>query len=155
MKAPHTNFFCVDETTTYELFFLGGYIDKHVQCTKREEEVLIHATKKWPHITPFFKVRASKRNSSKFFSFKKNYCCAHKQARGTPPPKFSTWSPPPPFPLLFSFFFWERAGGRAGGRTGVSFSRVHGTRAGHHPGAGTKARFSHGCNSAHATGGRD
>lgn len=46
----------------------------------------------------------------------------------------------------------ERAGGRAGGRAGVSFSRVHGTGAGHHPGAGTKARFFHECNRAHATG---
>ncbi len=93
---------------------------------------------------PFFKVRAGKRNSSKFFSFLKKIVVQTNKHVEHPPPQISTWSPP----ALFFLFFWERAGGRAG----VSFSRVHGTGAGHHPGAGTKARFFHECNRAHATG---
>ncbi len=85
-----------------------------------------------------------------FFLFKINLC-AHKQARGTPPKNFHV-EPPCPF-SPFIFLFLLGASWRAGGRAGVSFSRVHGTGAGHHPGAGTKARFSHGCNRAHVTGG--
>lgn len=132
--------------------FFSWYINKHVQCAKREEEVLIHAKKKRPHKTPFFKVRASKKNSSKFFSLKKKFV-VHTNKHVEQPQKFPRGAPLPFF-SFYIFLFLLGASWRAGGRAG-SFSRVHGTGAGHHPGAGTKARFFHGCNRAHATGGRD
>jgi hypothetical protein len=137
----------LDETTRYELFFFFLDILINMFNVQKEKRRFSSMQRKKNHTkTPFFKVRASKINSSKFFSLKKNFV-VHTNKHVEHPQKFPRGASLP----FFSFFFWERAGGRAG----VSFSPVRRTGAGHHPGAGTKARFFHGCNRAHATRGRD
>ncbi len=87
---------------------------------------------------PFSKCVQVRKTRPNFFLLKKNLLCTQTSTWNNPK-NFHVEPPYPFFPFIFSFFFWERAGARAGGRAPfLGFTGpVRGTTRGREPRPGS------------------